>query len=281
MSEQTIGVDLGGTKLIIICDDQMRRFNTGPTFSPIDLESSIREFVAEMGLAPERIGIAVPGMVQNMNHIVACDVLPKMAGWRATQGLADIQCKTCLVNDVKAALAEEMHDAPAGITAGVVMAGTAVGAAFITEGKHLLGDSGWAGELGYMPIVIDGVVRHLDELAGGSFMASRRQVDSAEFVRLAHSNDASTLEIIREGGFALGAALATVINLMNPARLAVGGGAISLPGYWAVAYKAASCYSISQLWAACRLYPLEDNPAIAARGAVRFANAMLRRSQSK
>jgi predicted NBD/HSP70 family sugar kinase len=253
----------------MVCGDEMHRVETGTDFSPEDLEASIREFIAKLRTPPSAIGIAVPGLVQDAEQIVSCDVLPKMDGWCAMTRLADTGCRILVVNDVKAALAEEMHDAPSGITAGVIMVGTAVGAAFITEGKNLLGASGWAGELGYMPVYRGGELKRLDELAGGSFMAARRKASDKEFVRLAAAQDAAALDIIREGGLALGLALATVINLLNPARLALGGGAISLPGYWDAARETAARYSVPELWRTCRLYRILDDPAITARGAVR------------
>lgn len=266
-----MGVDLGGTKLLMICGEHVQRVETGPDFSPEDLEASIREFIGRLKTRPRCIGIAVPGLVEDAGRIVTCDVLPKMTGWCGVTRLADTGCRILVLNDVKAALAEEMHDAPSGVTAGIIMVGTAVGAAFITEGKTLLGASGWAGELGYMPIWAGGECKRLDELAGGSFMAARCKVSNDEFVRLAGAQDATALQIIHEGAMALGVAIATVVNLLNPARLAVGGGAISLPGYWDIAAEAALRYSIPELWRACRLYRVGDDLTLAARGAVRCA----------
>jgi predicted NBD/HSP70 family sugar kinase len=266
-----MGVDLGGTKLLMICGEEMQRVETGRDFSPEDLEELIREFIDRLRTRPTSIGIAVPGLVQDSRRVVSCDVLPKMTGWCAQTSLADLGCRIVVLNDVKAALAEEMHDAPPGVTAGVIMVGTAVGAAFITEGKTLLGASGWAGELGYMPIWAGGELKRLDELAGGSFMAARRKVSSEEFLRLAGAQDATALEIIHEGGLALGVGIATVINLMNPARLAVGGGVMLLPGYWDIAEKAAMRYTIPNMWGACRLYQVRNDSTIVARGAVRCA----------
>jgi predicted NBD/HSP70 family sugar kinase len=268
---QSVGIDLGGTKLLMVCGAETNRISTGPAFSPQDLEACIKDFVAQLPSAPAAIGIAVPGLVKDAQRVISCDVLPKMTGWCADTGLANIGCPIILVNDVKAALAEEMHDASPEITAGIIMVGTAVGAAFITEGKQLLGASGWAGELGYMPMSCGGELRRLDELAGGSFMAAKRGVSSEEFVRLAGARDIPALDIIREGGVALGVALATIINLLNPVRLAIGGGAISLPGYWDSAQDTAVRHSIPELWRDCRLYRIRDDPAITARGAVRCA----------
>jgi predicted NBD/HSP70 family sugar kinase len=92
------------------------------------------------------------------------------------------------------------------------MVGTGIGAAFQVGGLPLLGAKGWAGELGYMPIYVDG-----------------------------------------EGGHALGVALAAVINLLNPVKLAIGGGTFALHGYAEAAYKAAQRYSLPDLWDTCSL----------------------------
>jgi predicted NBD/HSP70 family sugar kinase len=104
-----MGVDLGGTKLLMICGDEMQRVETGPDFSPEDLEASIREFIGRLRTRPTSIGIAVPGLVQDARRVVSCDVLPKMTGWCANTSLADTDCRIVVLNDVKAALAPDGH----------------------------------------------------------------------------------------------------------------------------------------------------------------------------
>jgi predicted NBD/HSP70 family sugar kinase len=215
----------------------------------------------------------VPGLVDLTGRITACDVLPRFADWRPEDALADLGARVVVANDVKAALAEELHDLSPGATAGVVMAGTAIGAAFITEGRPLLGARGWAGELGYLPVVVDGSVKRLDELAGGSFIAASLGISADELARRAGAGDAAVLEAIRKGGFALGLGLAAVINLLNPSRLAVGGGALSLPGYWDAARDAAARHSIPEMSHACRLYQVRTGSRVAALGAIRLASA--------
>jgi len=269
----TIGIDLGGTKALLLCGEMEERSGTGPGFPPEALEQRLRAFVSRLDLRPAAIGIAVPGLVDLAGRITACDVLPKFAGWNPREALADLGARVVVANDVKAALAEEMHDAPPGATVGVVMAGTAIGAAFITEGRPLLGASGWAGELGYLPVFVDGNVRRLDELAGGSFIAASLGIPPDELARRATGGEASALEAIRKGGFALGVGLAAVINLLNPSRLAVGGGALSLPGYWEAAREAAARHSIPEMSHACRLYPVRAGERVAALGAIRLATA--------
>ena len=271
MSDRIVGIDIGGTKLLLASEGTVERHDTGTSFGPQEIADAIRAFVGGLDGSCAALGIAVPGLVEDGDHVVACDVLPRLTGWRASRGLATMGVRTVVVNDVQAALAEAFHDAPTGTTAGIVMAGTAVGAAFLVEGRPLRGASGFAGELGYLPMRRDGNVMRLDDLAGGRFMAERLGIDGARLAASAERRDTAALAVIREGGEALGTALAAIVNLFNPARLAVGGGALSLPGYWEAAQAALERCSIPLLLRDCRIQRVDHRPDLVARGAARCA----------
>ena len=275
MPAATVGVDLGGTKALFVCGERASRVETGAAFSAEDFLARLAAFVAGERERPSRIGVAVPGLVDGSGRVVACDVLPALAGWSPRDALASLGYDhVAVVNDVRAALLEEMHDAPPGLTAGVVMVGTAIGAAFVAHGAPLLGASGWAGELGYLPVALDGgVVQRLDDVAGGAAMAARRGVDAARLAELAHAGDREALAVIDAGGTALGLGLAAVVNLLNPSQLALGGGAAALPGYWAAAERAATHHSIPELWRDCRLTRVRAGERVVAFGAARAAAA--------
>jgi predicted NBD/HSP70 family sugar kinase len=271
MADATIGVDLGGTKALFVRGERASRVDTGPTFTPDD-------FVAQLALvacdreAPSRIGIAVPGLVDDRGRVVACDVLPALGGWSPRATLAALGYEhVAVVNDVRAALLEELHDAPSGLTAAVVMVGTAVGAAFVANGSPLLGTSGWAGELGYLPCAFGDEVKRLDDVAGGAAMAARRGVDARQFAELARAGDPSAIEAIRDGGAALGTAIAALVNLLNPSRIALGGGALELPGYRESLERAAERHSIAELWRDCHLARVRAGERVVAFGARRAA----------
>lgn len=264
-------MDLGGTKALFVSGQHALRSATGPAFSPEDFASGLESFISRARLQPSHIGIAVPGLVDDTGRVVACDVLPALAGWSPAETLRGLGCRVTVVNDVRAALLEELHDAPPGLTAGVVMAGTAIGAAFIAHGRALLGASGWAGELGYLPYAAGSQIKRLDEMAGGSAMAANRGVSPAKLAELALAGELASLAVIEEGGTALGVGLAAVVNLLNPSRLAVGGGALGLPGYWEAAARAAAEYSIPELWADCKLSRVRAGERVVALGAIRAA----------
>jgi predicted NBD/HSP70 family sugar kinase len=270
----TIGVDLGGAKLLVVAGEKQLRLQTGVSFSSVDLEHHLRAFIQNLDALPSGIGIAIPGLVDDTGCIQACDVLPGMVGWNPVEALADVGCPIKAVNDVSAALAEEFHDAPATLTGGVIMVGTAVGAAFLIDGLPLLGASGWAGELGYIPISINDEVKRLDELAGGAFIAGRLDLKAQTLVERAQSDDESVLLAVREGGYALGLAIATVINLFNPSRIALGGGTLELKGYEESAYRAAQQFSLPELWRSCSLTKVKAGDTVVALGAMRLASAL-------
>jgi glucokinase len=269
-----IGVDLGGTKLLMVSGGQQLRIQTGTSFSAIDLEQHIREFIQRLDTSPRGIGIAIPGLVDDTGFIQACDVLPEIVGWNPNEALANVGCPIRVINDVNAALAEEFHDAPPTLTAGIIMVGTAVGAAFLVNGLPLVGTNGWAGELGYIPIFINGEVKRLDELAGGAFIAKRVGLDTQVLAERAEAGDESVLLAIQEGGFALGLAIATIINLFNPAKIALGGGTLKLKGYEDSVYEAAKQFSLPELWQSCSLTKVKAGDTVVALGAMRIVSEL-------
>ena len=271
MSEHTLGIDLGGTKLLLYGEGVHQRIETGSAFTPNDLSHHLRKFVASHRLSPTRIGIAVPGLVDADGAVLASDVLPLFSGWQPRLDLAAMKVNWSVLNDVKAALLEEMHDAPPGLTGGVVMVGTAIGAGLWVDGKALLGASGWAGELGYLPIMIGDRIDRLDNLAGGHAIAAHCSVSPGLLAAQANSGDLATLQAIASGGRALGLGLAALINLLNPSRLALGGGTVELPGYWEQALRSAGEHSIPELWRDCRISKVREGAFVVAKGALRSA----------
>lgn len=121
--KKTLGIDLGGTKVLLLCDDLKASFKTGISFTPANLIEIIKHFIKLHKLTLEQIGLAVPSLVNAEGIIAECDVLPLFKGWPATKRMQGLAAKIAVVNDVKAALLEEMHAAPADTTGGVIMVG--------------------------------------------------------------------------------------------------------------------------------------------------------------
>jgi predicted NBD/HSP70 family sugar kinase len=269
-------VDVGGTKLLLVAVGprlhREHRAPTGPEAGPAEVEREVRGFLARTGLRPRSLGIAVPGLLDAAGRVAACDVLPRLEGWRPADALVELGIPVRALNDAEAALAGETHGLRPDATAGIVMAGTAIGAAFRVGGSPLRGARGWAGELGYLPLSTGGEVRRLDELAGGAWIARRLRTDGAGLAERAARGDAAALSAIREAGAALGLGLAAGVNLLNPELLVLGGGAAELPGYREAALASAARHALPQLWAACEVRPPRHGEAAAALGAA-YASA--------
>lgn len=272
-----LGIDVGGTKLLLLAQYPDRRdvvrVPTGSAFTGRDLDAEIDRFLSSLGTAPLGAGVAIPGLVNAAGAVEACDVLPLIAGWHG-EALGRL-CPVRLVNDVESASLEELHDLPAGTTAAVVMAGTGIGAAFVADGRPLRGARGWAGELGSIPIAGPDGVATLDQLASGAAILKRIGGGAASVLTRAAAREPAVLQALRVAGEALGLGLATVIDLFNPAVVAVGGGALELPGYLDAALESGRRHTMPELWKACEVRRVRQGEMTAALGALRAIRAEL------
>lgn len=273
-----VGVDIGGTKLLLAALHrdglELHRVPTGPGTGPGLIEREIRSFLFRFDDPPAALGITVPGLVDVDGRVTACGTFPSLEGWQAEDAFADPGCPVRVLNDAEAALVEETHDVAPDATAAIVMAGTWIGAAFRANGAPIWGARGWAGELGYAPIALqDGRVARLDDLAGGGAIARGLDTDGAALHERAMRGDPNALTAIRRAGEALGLGLATLVNLLNPELLVLGGGAFELPGYRKAALENAERYSLPGHWQACTVRSTRAGEAVAALGAIRAAQA--------
>ncbi|MDN3919676.1 ROK family protein [Roseateles violae] len=269
-----VGVDIGGTKLLIVAGERSARLPTGPAATAAGIAGAIRRQLADWALRPSALGIAIPGLVDRQGRVLVSNVLPGLNGWSPKEEFGtELGCPIAVLNDAEAALVEEAQDLPADATVALVMAGTAIGAAFRVDGRPLRGASGWAGELGFFPQRRGGELMRLDELAGGRHIAASLGLDGAQLADLAQRGDARALAAIAAGGEALGLALAGVVNLFNPQRLLLGGGALELPGYEAAARAALQKMALAPLLEVCEVRRAGAGPELVARGAIRAAGS--------
>jgi predicted NBD/HSP70 family sugar kinase len=267
-----IGVDIGGTKMLIIARDCDRnligetRVPTGPEASSEHLEAVIRAFACDLPAPLRTVAVAVPGLVGADGSVVESDVLPGIRGWRPwIAGGAPF-----VVNDVRASLA---YATEAAATTDVlcVVAGTAIAAAFTNSAstEPFLGGAGWAGELGHLPTQHrDGRWGTLDEVAGGSALLDRLDMTPAEVRYHLGSGDRRVTAEVRAAGAALGRGIACCVNLLNPTTLFVGGGTSRYPGYLDAALATARAASLPQSWGAVQVRTFKDPERFVADGAL-------------
>lgn len=258
MPPATIGVDLGGTKVLAATvsgdgDVGARVKRPTSTDGPEAVAAAIAEMVRELGGA-ERIGVGTPGFVDSDGVVGG---VPNMVGWdppvalrallREATGISHI----VVDNDVNAgALGEQARGAAAGYSDALcVFMGTGVGAGLLLDGRLRRGPRGLAGEIGHL-VVRNGGRRcgcggrgHVEAYAGRAGMegeARRRhaageptalidiagddRMKSSVFAKALDRDDPMAHELLGEAVEAVGAAIATAVMLVDVSVVVIGGG---------------------------------------------------------
>jgi glucokinase len=256
-----IGIDLGGTNLRVAGVDpegkvvHLNRDETGASGGP---ETVLERLVGGLRLVEERLGasgwdvvgasLGVPGVISRREGVVSSS--PNLPGWQNIPLLELIRQRVDLPlmmeNDANAALYGEfwMGAARGCRTAVLMTLGTGVGGGIITDGQLLRGADGMAGEIGHLTVEREGETCPcgnrgcLERYASASGVARRYrrlveespdgnlpgETTAATVHALARQGDPLALRTFREAGSCLGIALASIVNIVNPEVVIIGGG---------------------------------------------------------
>jgi glucokinase len=266
-ARRTIGVDLGGTKLLAGAVDRglgvhhrAQRTVTGLDQRAlldvaVDAVTEARESagaeVAAVGfgipcLIDRRTGTALIGINTPLADIAFADVMTERLG-----------LPVFVDNDGNAAaIAEHRAGAARGASEAVVLTiGTGIGGGLILDGQPYRGAFGAAGELGHIVIDFNGpkcqgnCPNHgcVEAFASGTALAREARRLAAErpesglaraqragrelagplVTELAHDGDRAAIEAIELIGSRLGVAVSSLVNIFNPQVVVIGGGVIA------------------------------------------------------
>ena len=200
------------------------------------------------------IGFGLPGQIDSMNGVVR--LLPNIPGWvevplaKIVQSEFNVPVK--LDNDVRVATLGELNfGAGKGCQNLVcITVGTGVGSGIVLNGQLVRGASMTAGELGHVIVEKDNgqicgcgargcleayasgpsvVKMAKDYIAGGKStkfkeIAQGNEITPFMVYEAAKQGDAVAKQIFNIVGEYLGVALVSVVNLLNPEKIIVGGG---------------------------------------------------------
>lgn len=251
-----IGIDFGGTsvKLAVVEGESLitgvYRIPTQDFDNPDQLIDRIAEEVAAIRSqhpAVGAIGIGVPGavnffsgMTYNLTNVKGWSEVPLRDIMTAKTGLP-----TVIENDANCmAYAEWKYGAAKGYRHAVcVTLGTGVGGGLILNGDLFRGANCAAGEIGQMSIDLNGVPgpygntgaleryignRQISEMAAAIYAAKGiplpTDASPEALAALAGEGDAVALEVWHEVARCLGFCLMSVVYLLNPEVIVVGGG---------------------------------------------------------
>ena len=124
-----------------------------------------------------------------------------------------------------------------------------------------------------MDQAIDAVASAFAQLASGQALVARLGGSGATLRARVEGGDDAARRAVQEAGTALGLGLATLIDLINPALVSVGGGLVDLPAYLDAALASAERQALPDLWQACRVRKVRAGELVAALGAARVASS--------
>jgi len=247
-----LAVDVGATHVIVAVTDlggsilAERRLGQevadGPEVVLGRVVSAGRELVAEAGREPGDLagmGIGLPGPVE---HDTGRPVKPPiMPGWDgfdvATYVQRSLPVPVLVDNDVNImALGERTAYWPDHDNFLFIKVATGIGAGIISSGQLQRGANGTAGDLGHVRVprgddVLCRCGNHgcLEALASGPAVARQLQsqgleaTNGADVLRLVDEGNLQAIQALRQAGRDVGDVLATVVNLLNPSMIIIGG----------------------------------------------------------
>jgi glucokinase len=265
-ARRTIGVDMGGTKLLAGAVDSRLgvHHRVQRTVAGLDLQTllttvvdAVHEAIADAGGEVEAIGFGIPALIdQRTGRAVIAVNLPLIDVPFGDLMSERLELPVFVDNDANtAALAEHRAGAAEGCNEAVILTlGTGIGGGLILRGELYRGASGAAAELGHMVIDLNGppcqgnCPNHgcVESLASGTALAREAARIAAErptsrlaaavrdgrrpagplVSELAHDGDAAAIAVLDLIGTRLGVAIANYVNIFNPEVVVIGGGVI-------------------------------------------------------
>ncbi|MCX6623826.1 MAG: ROK family protein [Acidobacteria bacterium] len=237
-----LGVDMGGTKIAAgLVDDQARvlRGVTLPTLAQSGFEVSLGQLYEAIGQVltadTRAIGICAPGPLDPRTGMILNP--PNLPGWRNVPlaGLVSRKFgRECRIeNDGNAiTLAETLFGAARGYSAvfGATL-GTGIGAGIVLNGSIYHGKNGWAAEGGHLTVDYRsqavcncGVRGCIEALASGPAIAARCGMTCEELAARSQAGDAHALAALDETCELLAAWLGSIVSLLDPDIIVIGGG---------------------------------------------------------
>ena len=248
-----LGVDVGGTKIEIAALDEDGKFllrrrapaPKGNYFETIELIGTLVEDAdCELG-ATRPVGFSIPGTISPATGLIKNAFNSPLNGRAFDQDLSErLSRPVRMLNDANCFTISEAKDgaaAGANIVFGVII-GTGCGGGIIVNGKTLLGTNAISGEWGHNPLPwpneeelpglkgTDGKFGTIETfLSGTGFQAHHEaltdeMLSAQEIVRRAQTGNTACQKSLNDYTNRLARALSSVINVIDPDVIVLGGG---------------------------------------------------------
>jgi glucokinase len=263
---EAIGVDLGGTKMLVGVVDSDRRVlyrSTAPSLG-LAQDQLLATLEAELRLAMEArteatvAGLGIPCTIDRLRGVAVLAVNLDLADVAVGKVLSErIGLPVFIDNDANVAvLAEHRFGAARGAANAVMLTiGTGIGGGLLLDGRLYRGSRGAGAELGHMVIEADGppcqgncpnrgclealasgtaIAREGREAAAaapdsalGRVLASGDELDGRAVTDAALAGDETARGVLELIGRRIGVGLSSLANAFDPDVIVIGGGAIA------------------------------------------------------
>jgi glucokinase len=264
-ANNVIGVDVGGTKLLVAVIDQSLGVHHRVQQSSQDLDgAALLDRLAEM--VDEAVdsadgevlgaGFGVAGIFDSKAGAIATSPHLPLAGVSFAAVMGErVGVPVTVDNDANCAMLAEWRYGAAkdADDALLLTVGTGIGGGMVVKGQLARGSSGGGAEFGHIVVELDGPPckcggnGHLEWYASGDAIgrageaavadnpesplalasADGRGVSGALVTEMAHDGDADSVAAVALVGRRLGQGLASLVNAYNPELIVIGGGAIA------------------------------------------------------
>jgi fructokinase len=247
-----IGIDLGGTKIEVVALDadgreRFRQRIASPKGNYLATIGAIQGLVgmAEQVVGPSSVGIGIPGAVSPATGLIKNSNSTWLNGQPLAQDLvAALGREVRLANDANCfALSEAVDGAGAGkrVVFGVIV-GTGTGGGLTIDGRTIIGANAIAGEWGHNPLpwpdagewpgpaCYCGRTGCIETFLSGPALerdyaaASGTRLDAQSIVNRAEAGEPEATAVLERYERRMARALASVINVVDPDAIVLGGG---------------------------------------------------------
>jgi glucokinase len=244
----TIGIDLGGTRIKAVAIDaagSVLHENYQPTNDGDDkvwkhaVAVAVKELKGITKTNGIHIGLSAPGLPDENNTCIV-SMPGRMQGLENFNWGEFLQHPTHVLNDAMAAIIGEAKFGAAKDKKNVAMLtlGTGVGGAILINGKPYQGSTNKAGHFGHMVVNdtgdpdVTGMPGSLEECIGNCTIEKRSNgkfTSTHQMLEAYRNGDPFAKEVWTKSVRRLGAALASIANILSPEVIVLGGG-ITLAG---------------------------------------------------
>ncbi len=262
---ETIGVDLGGTKMLVgVVDSELRvHYSSSAPSIGLSQDQLLETLEGELRAAiearpeAEAAGLGIPCTIDRQRGVAVMAVNLELADVPVRDLIGDrLGIPVTIDNDANLALlAEHRFGAARGADqAAMLTIGTGIGGGLLIDGRLYRGATGAAGELGHVVIEADGPPCQgncpnrgcVESLASGTAiareglaagerspdsalgraLAAGEDLDGALVTDAALAGDETAREVLALVGRRIGVALSSLANALDPEVIVIGGGAI-------------------------------------------------------